>query len=360
MAGSHLSISNSEPMSSPIRTALCSFGMSGRVFHAPLLKANPDFELVAVWQRSKSDAKDHLPDIHIERSLELMLNEESIELVVVNTPEFTHAEYAEKALLAGKHVVVEKAFTVKVEEADRLIALAEERNLVLSVFQNRRWDSDFLTIRQALEQKKVGHLVQYTARYDRYRTEIRDSWKEEDRPGTGILYNLGSHLIDQALLLFGMPEWVWGDLRAQRTGSKVADHFQLVMSYPELKVVLEAGYLVCGDRPKYELLGESGSLMTWGQDPQEAALAAGKTPGGEGWGKEKSGKALLSLPAEGSFRTSPIEMLAGHYPTYYEQIAAAIKHGKTAYVSGGEGRHVVRILELAKASARHGKSISIL
>ena len=342
-------------MHSPIRTALCSFGMSGRVFHAPLLTAHPGFELVSVWQRSKSDARDHYHDIRIERTLEAILADESIELVVVNTPEYTHAELAEKALRAGKHVVVEKAFTVTTAEADRLMEVARETGKVLSVFQNRRWDSDFLTIRKALEENRIGRLVQYTARYDRYRTDIRDSWKEEDLPGTGILYNLGSHLIDQALVLFGMPEWVWADLRVQRTGGKVPDHFQLVMSYPELKVVLEAGYLVCGDRPKYELLGESGSLMKWGQDPQEAALAAGQLPGGAGWGREAGGLTRLMLPEQEGMKEEAIEPEAGNYLAYYSGVQQVIREGGAAYISGEAGRNVVRVIAAAVQSAEMGK-----
>lgn len=342
-------------MPAPIRTALCSFGMSGRVFHGPLLTAHPDFELLSVWQRSTSDAAEYYPGIQIKRSLEELLDHDEIDLVVVNTPEFTHYEFARNALEAGKHVVVEKAFTTTVEEADELIRLAKSKDLLLSVFQNRRWDSDFLSVKKVIESGELGRIVEYEARYDRYRTEIKDSWKEKELPGTGILYNLGSHLIDQALELFGLPQWIWADLRAQRADGKVPDHFQLVLGYPDKKVNLGASYLVLAPQPKYRIFGESGSYIKYGEDPQEAALASGMLPGGPAWGQEDFAyKGELTTLYEGKPQSNTLESEAGNYLAYYDQISAAIAGVGEEYVWAEQVREVIRMIELAYSSAEEG------
>lgn len=340
-------------MSSRIRTALCSFGMSGRVFHGPLLTTHPGFELVSVWQRSKSDAADKYPGIRVERSLEALLADESIDLVVVNTPGHTHFDFALKALEAGKHVIVEKAFTSTVEEADELIRVANSNGLLLSVFQNRRWDCDFLSVKQVLDSGELGRMVEYEVRYDRYRTEVVDSWKEVEGLGNGILYNLGSHIIDQVLVLFGLPQWVWADLGIQRTDGKVADHFQIVMGYPDKKVNLGARYLSLAPQPKYKIWGEQGSYIKSGEDPQEAALASGRTPDEGGWGQEEPSAWGEVTTAHGaSRRIRKIESPVGNYLRYYDQISAVIGGEETEYVTAEQARDVIRIICLAMASAK--------
>lgn len=343
----------------PIKTALCAFGMSGRVFHGPLLEAHDGFELVAVWQRSSSDAQDLYPKIRIVRTYEEILADPSIELVVVNTPEYTHAPLAEQALQAGKHVVVEKAFTVTVAEADRLIALAREKRLVLSVFQNRRWDSDFLTIQHLLQQKTIGRIVEYEANYNRYRRDVKDSWKEQKLPGTGILYNLGSHLIDQALVLFGSPTTVWADLRMQRTAAQVPDHFQLVLGYPDLKVNLRAGYLIHMPPPKYIVFGEMGTIAKAGVDPQEEALAAGQKPGTPGWGEEDPKNCASVSLDDASEQIYRVNTLPGNYLTFYTQLHQAVREGSSNYLKGEDGRRVIQIIEAAQQSWKEERVIHL-
>lgn len=340
-------------MPAPIRTALCSFGMSGRVFHGPLLTVHPDFELVSVWQRSKSDAAEAYPGIRIERSLEALLADEGIDLVVVNTPGHTHFDYALQALEAGKHVIVEKAFTSTVEEADELIRVANSKGLLLSVFQNRRWDCDFLSVREVIESGELGRLVEYEGRYDRYRTEVADSWKEVESPGNGILYNLGSHIIDQVLVLFGLPQWLWADLDIQRTNAKVPDHFQIVMGYPDKKVNLGAGYLYLASQPKYKIWGEQGSYVKYGEDPQEAALASGRIPDEAHWGQEEPEVwGEITTVDRGERKTLKIESPAGNYLRYYDQISAVMAGTGTEYVTAAQARDVIRIICLAMDSAK--------
>ncbi|MEM9987771.1 MAG: Gfo/Idh/MocA family oxidoreductase, partial [Bacteroidota bacterium] len=271
----------------PICTALLAYGMSGQVFHAPFLDLHPGYDLHWVWQRTRSDAQDRYPQLKIARQLEEILNDSKVELVIVNTPEPTHMEFASKALEAGKHVVVEKAFTPSVSEANALIELARTKQRQLTVYHNRRWDSDFLTISELLRQDLLGQILEYEATYYRFRPEPQaTSWKEQQAPGISILYNLGSHLIDQALQLFGRPDWVFADLRKQRKASAVFDQFDLMLLYPDKKALLRAGYLVAQAHPRYRIRGKFGSLVKHGLDPQEAQLKAGKSPGVEKWGEE--------------------------------------------------------------------------
>jgi predicted dehydrogenase len=343
-----------------IKTALCSFGMSGRVFHGPLLAVHPEFSLTHVWQRSKSDAQEVYPEVEVVRTLDELLASD-VELVVVNTPEPTHFPFAKKALEAGKHVIVEKAFTTTLAEADELIQLANDRGLLLSVFQNRRWDSDFLTVQRIVGQEMLGRLVEYEAHYDRYRNFIQaGTWKEKEAAGAGILFNLGSHLIDQALTLFGMPQQLFADVRIQRTGGEVPDNFELILYYPGLKVTLKAGYLVREETPKYTLLGTDGSFVKYGLDVQEDALKAGEVPGTPGWGvAPESQWGLLNTEVNGLHVRGKVESLAGNYSAYYDNIAAAIQSAAPLAVTALQARQVIQIIELAQQSAAQGKVLEI-
>ncbi|HLW08026.1 MAG TPA: Gfo/Idh/MocA family oxidoreductase, partial [Marinilabiliaceae bacterium] len=237
----------------PIQTALVSFGMSGQIFHAPLLKSHEGFEVNTVMQRSSESALSVFPRAKIVRTFEEIINNPNIQLVIVNTPDEFHYDQVKAALMAGKHVVVEKPFVLQVEQGMELIKLAKEKKLVLTVFQNRRWDNSFLTVQKVLKEKLVGRLVEFEARYNRYRTFIQDSWKEKSESGTGILHNLGAHMIDQALVLFGMPEGVDARLMANRDNSQVDDFFDLRLLYPNKSVTLKASYLVREEGPAYVL-----------------------------------------------------------------------------------------------------------
>jgi predicted dehydrogenase len=218
-------------MNNQINTALVSFGMSGEYFHAPFLDANPDFNLVKVVERHSERSKQLYPYVEVVKEFENILNDEKIELVVINAPNYLHYEMGKKALSAGKHVIIEKPFTRTVQEAKELIELAAKKNKILSVYQNRRWDGDFLTVKKIIKNKLLGDLVEFRSHFDRYRNFIKpDTWKEEQLPDSGLLYDIGPHLIDQAYCLFGAPFSVFADLRTQREGGKIIDNFEIILS----------------------------------------------------------------------------------------------------------------------------------
>lgn len=345
----------------PIKTALCSFGMSGRVFHAPFLHRHPGFELYSVWEREKSLAAAAYPSIRVRRSLEELLEDTAVELVVVNTPNYTHFEYAKKALLAGKHVVVEKPFAITVEEGEELAALAEKTGRKCSVFQNRRYDSDYKTVKKVLDENWLGKIVEAEIHYDRYSTALSPKLhKETPGPGTGLLYDLGSHLIDQALQLFGMPEAVFADLAIIRPVSKVEDYMEVLLLYPELRVRLKASYLVREPFPAYSLHGSLGSFLKSRADPQEALLLKGVPPEGEDWGTEPGlEQGLLHTEREGKEIRERIPSLKGNYREYYDRLYQAIRSGQPVPASPGEGIDILRVIEAAYRSQAEKRIINL-
>jgi scyllo-inositol 2-dehydrogenase (NADP+) len=342
-----------------IITGLASYGMSGKVFHAPLLMTNPAFHLKSIVERSKNEVQSVYPSIITLRSFDELLVDPEIELIVINTPDHTHAAYAHKALMAGKHLVVEKPFTFHASEGEDLLNLAHKKKLVLTVFQNRRWDGDFLTIRQLiLKQKLLGRLVEYEARYDRYRNFINsDTWKEDPSTGTGTLYNLGSHLIDQALVLFGLPEAVTSDIGILRTDGKVDDYFEVLLHYKQIKVSLKASYLVREPGPRYSLHGTLGSYLKYGTDPQEEALKQGHTPVEAGWGEEPEGCwGILNSEIKGEHYHGKFKTIPGNYQEFYNNLYEAVRHGKELAVKPEEAINVIRVIEAAIKSNKNKRT----
>src|SRR6478736_701015 len=267
-------------MTSPINTALLSYGMSGEIFHAPFLTLNSGFQLKKVVERSKQKINQRFPQVISVKDKSEVLNDPAIELVIVNTPNETHYSFVKEALNAGKHVVVEKPFTVTSTEAEELIALAKAKKKILTVFQSRRFDGDFKTFQQVVKEGLVGKIVEAEIHYDRFRNYIEaNTWKEEAGPGSGILYNLGSHMLDQVLVLFGKPESVSAKIGIQRPGGKVDDFYDLRLSYKDLNVIVKSSYLVREPGPIYILHGVNGSFIKYGLDPQEEALKVHQIPG---------------------------------------------------------------------------------
>jgi len=344
-------------MIQPVNTALLSYGMSGDVFHAPLLQVLPQFNLTHVVQRSSDKAKKDFPNVQVLRSVTDVMSNPEIELVVVNTPNETHLEFASLALQAGKHVVVEKPFTVNVAEADQLIALAKKNNRVLTVFQNRRWDSDFLTVKKIIEEKRVGKIVEFVAHYDRFRNYIEaNTWKEEAGRGTGIVYNLGSHMLDQIVELFGMPAYVDARIGIQRPGGQVDDFYDIRMEYKEMNVIVKSSYLVKEEMPRYIVHGVDGSFVKFGLDPQEQDLKDKKMPGGEGWGIEKKeywGK-LNTTTFEGK-----VETQRGDYLAFYKNVYSAIREGNALAVTPEQARDVIHLIEACYESNKTKRAIQI-
>jgi predicted dehydrogenase len=341
----------------PINAALLSYGMSGEIFHAPLLTAHPGFNLKVVYQRTPSRKPEHsFPVVH---NLDLVLGDPSIELVIINTPNHTHFQFAAEALKAGKHVIVEKPFTVTVSEADKLIALAQKHEKVLTVFQNRRWDGDFLTVQKIIQDKMLGRIVEFEAHYDRYRNYIeQNTWKEEQAPGTGILYNLGSHMLDQVLVLFGMPTYVDARLGIQRSEGKVDDYYDIRLEYSGMIAIVKSSYLVRELGPRYTIHGTKGSFIKYGLDRQEQDLKEKKMPGGEGWGKDEKqwwGKIntdFNDIRIEGLFETVP-----GNYMAFYDNVYDAITAKKVTHVKPEQARDVIALIECCVESSKSRRAI---
>jgi len=343
----------------PISTAILSFGMSGQVFHAPFITTHPGFQFTAVWERSKNIAAQSYEGVTTYRSLEELLADERIELVIVNTPNATHFEYCKKAIEAGKHVIVEKPFTTTVAEAEELVRLAGEAGVQLSVFQNRRWDSDFKTVKRVIDEGWLGRLVEAEFHFDRYKEELSPKQhKEVPGPGTGVLYDLGSHIIDQCLHLFGMPQSLFAQLRTVRKDSSIDDFFDLYLSYEALSVRLHSSYLVREPLPAYIVHGSQGSFIKSRGDVQEGELLAGKTPGCAGWGAEtQPDEGILNAEEDGAPFRRHVVSEAGDYTGYFETVYRAIREGDEMAVSGEDGLNVIRIIEAAIESSNSGKSV---
>ncbi|MEM6845952.1 MAG: oxidoreductase [Bacteroidota bacterium] len=344
-----------------IQVALVSYGMSGKVFHAPLITTHPDFHLSKVLERHRNDAQADYPGIITVRQFEDLLNDETIDLIVVNTPNAYHFDMTKAALEAGKNVVVEKPFTNTVAEAEELISIANQQNRLLTVFQNRRLDSDFLTVQKVISQKLCGRIVEFEAHYDRYRNYIQpDTWKEESGPGSGILYNLGSHMIDQALVLFGMPQTIFAKLSIQRAGGKAPDAYHIILSYPDKQVTLKSSYLVRDEGPRYKILGDLGTFTKYGLDPQEDDLKIGKIPDGERWGTEsESIWGTLNTEINGLPFRGKITSEAGNYLAFYDNLAQAIAGKSSLLVPPQEASQVIHLIELAYQSHESGRELKV-
>jgi scyllo-inositol 2-dehydrogenase (NADP+) len=336
-----------------MKTGIAGYGAAAQFMHLPFITTNPEFQLQTILQRHGETAKEKYSDVRIVRSMGDMLADNSLELIVITTPNDSHFDYARQALEAGKHVVVDKPFTITSEDAKRLIALAEKKERVLSVFQNRRYVSDFLTIRQLLFQKRLGEIVEFEAHYDRYRPELRpNAWREENEPGTGILYDLGAHLIDQAFCLFGLPEYVTADIRIQREQARTTDYFELWLDYGFTKIILKAGMLVREPGPRYTIHGKQGSFIKSGEDPQEALLRKGILPTSADWGFEAEDLyGLLHTEINGKIIKEKYPSLAGNYGGYYQDLYQTIRFGKPLKVKPEHGFNVVRMIELATESS---------
>ena len=341
-----------------IHVGLVGYGMSGSVFHAPLIEYIPELTLKTVVSSDQAKVQKTLPTVSVVPTLDILLIDKDISLVVIATPTEMHYAQAKQALEAGKHVVVEKPFAVSSQQADELIELAHKHHVLLSVYQNRRWDNDFLTIHHLLEIDALGDISTYEAHYDRYRPVVRHRWREEAVPGAGVLYDLGSHLIDQALVLFGMPATVWADIRAQRMGAKIDDYFHIVLGYAQHVAILHAGSLVREPGPHFQVHGSKGSYIKYGLDPQEDALKAGLLPNDPAWGREQEamyGELIMNigeLPFKGKVQTLP-----GHYDAFYRGIVQAIVGGGTAPVLPEEARNIIRVIEAAQRSHEEQRTI---
>jgi scyllo-inositol 2-dehydrogenase (NADP+) len=337
-----------------IKTGLIGYGFSGATFHAPFLKALEEYEIVKVMSSDKEKVQRDLGDVEVVGSIENVLEDPQIELVVITTPNTLHYEMAKQSLLHKKHVIIEKPMVIDPEEAEELIQLAKENGVMLSVYQNRRWDNDFLTIKQLISEGALGEVTTYEAHFDRFRPQVRDRWRERAGRGSGILYDLGSHLIDQALRLFGMPQFVMADVFGQREGAQTDDYFHVVMGYEKLRVLLHSGSIVVGQGPKFEVHGDKGSFIKYGIDGQEDALKAGNNPTAQNWGKDKPEWYGTLITEDGEQK---IETVPGSYSSYYKEVYAHIRDGKPCPVPAEEGLQTIRVIHAALQSSEEKRAV---
>ena len=334
-----------------LKVGLVGFGMAAQVMHAPFLAVLPQYKVVAVLERNREDSKQLFPDATIVRSLDALLQAD-IDLVVITTPNETHLSYALQALAAGKHVVLEKPFTITSGDAEQLIKASQTAGKILSVFQNRRYTADFLTIQEVIKNGMLGSIHEYEAHYDRYRPNPKPgAWREADSPGSGILYDLGPHLIDQALCLFGLPQQITADIRRQRSHSVTDDYFDLRLDYGFTKVILKAGMLVREPGPRYSIHGTLGSFIKNGEDPQEAILKTGQLPTAPDWGSEPAElHGLLHTSVNGKEIREIYPSLQGGFGKYYQNLYDAIVNGAPLSERPEHGYNTIRLIELAQES----------
>jgi predicted dehydrogenase len=351
-------------MTEPTRAGVIGFGLGGRVFHTAFIDAVPGLELAAIVQRHGNEAAQAYPNVTIYRSVDELLADDSIQLVAVTTSNHTHFELGRQCLLADKHVVIDKPFTLTSAEATELISIARERKLVLSPFQNRRWDGDFRTIRDLISRGVLGRLVTFESHYDRFRQEPRlHMWKESGQnSGGGMLYDLGVHIIDQALALFDVPETITADIRIDRDHGVTDDAFDIRLDYPGpenhgLTVWLRSTMTAAIPGARFTLHGTQGSFVKHGIDPQEDAIKAGIAIGSPGWGEEPEplwGTLKLADGTEKKIETQP-----GDYRGYYANVCDAILGDSPLAVPAIDAWRSVRIIELARQSAIEGRTLKV-
>ncbi|WP_035558827.1 Gfo/Idh/MocA family oxidoreductase [Hymenobacter sp. IS2118] len=333
----------------PIRTALLAYGMSGKLFHAPFLTAHPGFDLQAVAERHEQRMAFDYPNIRSYSSVAELLADPALELVVVNTPGNTHFELARQALRAGKHVLLEKPVVTSLAELEELISLAQQQNRHLLAYQNRRWDSDFGAVRRVVASGQLGTLIEAHFRFDRYKTTLNvKKFKEEPGPGSGLLYDLGPHLIDQAISLFGQPLSFHKAEGQHRPGSRVTDFFSLHLRYPQgLNVWLTSSLLVAAPGPAYVLHGTLGSYQKHRTDPQEAQLLGGMSPLAAKYGLETPGQEghLTLAGPEGALPPTPDPADPGDYLGLFEAVFQTIRNGVPYPIRDEQLRWQLELLE---------------
>lgn len=347
-------------MEKTIRVGICSYGMSGKLFHAPFLEAHPGFELAAIVERHNHDSKERYPDATLYRSVEEMCADASLQLIVVNTPTHLHYSQARMVLNAGKHLVIEKPFTITVKEAAEITALAKQNNLFVSVYQNRRYDGDYRAIKNILQEGLLGELKEAEIRFDRYRPSFGGKQhKEGDLPGAGILYDLSPHLVDQSIQLFGFPNAVFADLIKMRDDVAVPDYFEILFYYDRLRVRLKATCIARESTYAYVLHGMKGSYLQQRSDMQEQQLLAGVKPSLESWCPGPAQPdGLLHTEINGEVVRKETTSLPGNYMGYYDDVYKALTGQGPNPVPPEEAILNMRIIEAALESSKTGKVVT--
>lgn len=342
-----------------VQTGICSYGMSGKLFHAPFIEAHPGYELAAIVERNNNDSRERYPHTKLYRSVEEMVADDSLELIVVNTPTHLHYQQAKLVLNAGKHLVIEKPFTITVQEAEELTALAEKNNLFISVYQNRRYDGDYRAVKDVIEKGLLGEIREAEIRFDRYRPSFSGKHhKEGDLPGAGIIYDLSPHLVDQAIQLFGFPKAVFADLIKMRDDVAVPDYFEILFYYDRLRVRLKATCIARESTYAYVLHGMKGSFLQQRSDMQEQLLQVPVKPTLEDWcPPPASPDGLLHTAINGEVIRKETTSLPGNYMGYYDDVYKALTGDGPNPVPAVDGIRNMRIIEAALESMERGRVV---
>ena len=337
-----------------IEVGLVGYGLAGRAFHAPVIHAVPGMHLAAIVQRTGNEAAEKYPDVRIVRSLEELLAIQEIRLVVIATPNDTHYSLARQCLEAGRDVVVDKPFTTTLEEAKSLVEFARKAGRLITVYQNRRYDGDFQAIRKLVADGTLGRIVRFETHYDRFRPQLKPgAWRETSRPGSGILFDIAPHLIDHALVLFGLPEAVTADVRTERANAVADDAFDIMLHYPSaMRAMLRSSILAAAPRPRFVLHGTQGSFIKQTFDPQENNLRHGKIPKNGAWGAEpEENWGVLTTPDGDKSTQRRIPSASCDFRDYYANVRDALPGKATAAVSPEWALNVMRLLEIARKSS---------
>ena len=346
-------------MNGSLKVGLLGFGYASATFHAPLIAAVPGLQLTAISSSRPQDVHATWPNVTVCETPEQLIAQPDIDLVVVATPNSTHAPLAAQALMAGKHVVVDKPFTLTVREAQDLMALARQQQRLLSVFHNRRWDGDFMSVQAALAGAELGRIVHFESHFDRYRPVVPQRWRDSGEPGSGLWFDLGPHLLDQALQLFGTPQTLSLDRAQQRDNSRADDWFHAVLHYDALRVVLHASALTAHVPPRFTVHGTRGSLVKWGLDTQETALKAGLRPPHADWGMDPNPLQWTLAADDLSLTQRTSACLPGDYTRYYAGIRDAVQRGSPSPVPPEEALQVMALIELGLVSAQKGRRMTV-
>ncbi|QHA89314.1 oxidoreductase [Serratia rhizosphaerae] len=345
-------------MAETLRVGLVGYGYASKTFHAPLIAGTPGLELAAVVSSDAGKVQADWPALPVVSEPQALFNDPSLDLIVIPTPNDTHYPLAQQALAAGKHVVVDKPFTVTLSQARALQQQAQQRGLLLSVFHNRRWDSDFLTLKTLLQEGSLGDVVYFESHFDRFRPQVRQRWREQGGAGSGIWYDLGPHLIDQALQLFGKPQTLFVDLGQLRPGSQSVDYFHALLQYGKRRVVLHASMLAAAEGPRYIVHGTQGSYIKYGLDPQEDRLKAGERLPQADWGYDMR-DGVVTLSRDDVLAEQPLLTLPGNYPAYYAAIRDAINGDGANPVPAAEAIAVMEMIELGIESDKQQAALPV-
>jgi predicted dehydrogenase len=340
-----------------IEVGLVGFGLAGRAFHAPVISRVAGLHLAAIVQRTGGQAAEAYPNVRVLRNFDELLAMSEVRLIVIATPNYTHFDFARRALLAGRDVLVDKPFTTSVADARELVRLAEAAKRIVTVYQNRRYDGDFAAIREIVTTGTLGRIVNFETHYDRYRPNLKTGvWREQAGAGNGIWFDIGPHLVDHAMVLFGEPESVSAEIRIVRDGAVADDCFDVALHYPDnLRATLSSSILAAATRPRFILQGVNGAFVKQSFDPQEISLRFDRIPEEGPWGAEpEENWGVLTTPDGDGFKTRRIPGARCDYRNFYANLRDALLGREELAVSPQAALNVMQVLELARESSEKG------